>query len=246
MSKPFLILQLRVGDRESDDEFEAILHYGRLTKNEVKRVRMEQGRLPKIKLEDYSGIIVGGGPACVSDDEVKKPAYQKTFEKWLNQLLWQVIEQDFPYLGACFGLGPLCLLLGGKVSKKKYAEGAGPLTVKLTPEAKADPITRGLPNKFRAFAGHKESAQNLPPGAVLLASTDICPIHMIRYKKNIYATQFHPELDTSGIIVRVEVYRNHGYFPAKEADKLIELCQKEDIIQPMKILARFVARYRRE
>ena len=97
--KPFLILQLRPIDLASDNEFEAFLNYSELSKHEVERIRMEKEMIPDINLNDYSGIILGGGPSNVSDDEDKKHTYQKQFELNLNKLLDKVFENDFPFLG---------------------------------------------------------------------------------------------------------------------------------------------------
>ena len=81
---------------------------------------------------------------------------------------------------------------------------------------------KGLPNKFTAYGGHKEACQSLPPGAILLAESQDCPIQMIRMGKNIYGTQFHTELDKDGVILRIKVYKNHGYFSPEDAEKLTE------------------------
>ncbi len=103
--KPFLILQLRPIDLASDSEFEAILKYGGLLDHEAHRVRMEKEGIPKININDYSGIIIGGGPSNVSDSHEQKKAYQKRFEKDLNNLFDTVFEYDFPVLGVCYGIG---------------------------------------------------------------------------------------------------------------------------------------------
>ncbi len=67
MSKPFLILQLRPETEASDSEFEAILRKGGLTSDDVHRIRLDQQDLPAdLRLDDYAGVIVGGGPGCVS------------------------------------------------------------------------------------------------------------------------------------------------------------------------------------
>lgn len=68
---------------------------------------------------------------------------------------------------------------------------------------------------------------------------------MFRLKNNIYATQFHPELDADGLETRIHIYRNHGYFKPEEADKLIKRGHNESITEPMKILQNFVRRYQR-
>lgn len=240
--KPFLILQLRPEDKASDGEFEAFLKAGNLKPNQVHRVRMEREDIPAVNLDDYSGVIVGGGPSNVSS--TNKNSEEIRFEKQLRKLLGKIIERDFPYLGACYGLGILANYLGGKVSTEKYAEPVAATMIELTENAASDPIVGNLPKKFRAVSGHKESCQDLPPGAVLLASTKMCPIHMIRYKNNIYASQFHPELDNEGTALRIRVYRHHGYFKPEEADDLIADVMKETLSVPSMILERFVKRYR--
>lgn len=244
MTKPFLILQLRPEDAASDDELAAFVRFGGLAEHEVHRVRMEKAPIPNINLTDYSGVIVGGGPSNVSDLDEKKSQVQQRFEPQLHQLLDKIIEVDFPYLGACYGLGFLAKHLGGEVAKGRYSEGVGAVTVNLTEEAVNDPLTTGLPKSFRAFGGHKESVQTMPPGAILLAGTKACPVHLIRVKNNVYGVQFHTELDTEGLIVRINTYKHAGYFPPEDADTLIEAARKEDVMEPSKILRRFVDRYR--
>lgn len=240
--KPFLILQLRPEDEASDGEFEAFLKVANLRFDQVHRVRMEKEDVPEISLDDYSGIIVGGGPSNVSN--ANKNSQQRRFEKQLHKLLDQVIKRDFPFLGACYGIGILADHLGGKVSTEKYSEGVGATSIELTDEAHEDPLLQDLPKNFRAFGGHKESCQHLPPMATLLATSKSCPIQMIRVKKNIYATQFHPELDSQGIALRIRVYRNHGYFKPEEADKLIADAMEETVAVPELILKNFATRYR--
>jgi GMP synthase (glutamine-hydrolysing) len=77
-----------------------------------------------------------------------------------------------------------------------------------------------------------------------LASSEACPVQMFRVKSNIYATQFHPEADASGFAVRINIYRNHGYFPPESADQIISAVAKEKLPEAQAILKRFVDRYR--
>ena len=241
--KPFLILQLRPIDLAADNEFSSFLHYGGLKEHEVHRVRMEKERLLKINLDDYSGIILGGGPSNVSDDEDKKNSYQRKFEVELNVLLDKVFETDFPMLGTCYGIGALVKHQGGKVSKENYSEGVGIINIELTEAGKNDKLLKGLPTNFTAYGGHKEACQTLPSNATLLARSNICPIQMVRFGQNIYATQFHTELDEEGIILRLGVYKNHGYFSADELGMLIKEIKKCRVDEPFSILRQFVGKY---
>jgi GMP synthase (glutamine-hydrolysing) len=244
MTKKFLILQARP-DEVADFEFEAFLKYGGLKEEEVQRIRMEVAGIPgDINLDEYSAVIVGGGPFNVSDDEAKKSEEQVRLEKDLSKLLDEIIEKDIPYMGACYGFGALALKQNGEMSKEKYAEDVGALTIELTDEGKIDPLFEGLPEEFRVFAGHKEACDTLPDKAVLLGSSNTCPNHIFRMKKNVYATQFHPELDVLGIKKRIDVYKHHGYFAPEDAQRLKEMAEKESLSIPMEILHRFVEMYK--
>lgn len=241
--KPFLILQLRPEDETADNEFEAFLKYGGLNIQETRRERIEKSGIPGISLDDYAAIIVGGSPFDVSQPDHEKSAIQKQIENDFKHLFDDIVDRDFPFLGACSGNGLLGSYCGATISEK-YCEPVGGVDVRLTEEGERDALLKDLPKHFRAMVGHKEACDETPPGAVLLATSDPCPVQMFRVKNNIYATQFHPEADAEGFIVRINVYKYHGYFPAEDAEALIQTVQIEDTPVPKEILRRFVERYR--
>ncbi|MCA9361770.1 glutamine amidotransferase [Candidatus Kaiserbacteria bacterium] len=240
--KPFLIMQLRPEDETADNEYEAILQRGGLTPKETERIRIEQTGIPELDLSLYSGIIVGGSPFDISTPEAKKSPLQKNIEADFTRLLTQVIERDFPFLGACSGNGLLGNHCGSTISKQ-FGEPVGGVDISLTEAGKADPLLAGLPDTFRVLVGHKEACDTTPPGAVLLASSTTCPVQMFRVGENVYATQFHPEADPSVFIVRINVYRHHDYFEAETAEALIEAVRTEDTPHAHTILRRFIQRF---
>jgi GMP synthase (glutamine-hydrolysing) len=241
--KPFLFLQLRPLDEVSDNEFFTAVEMSGLPASDFVRVRMDQGELPELNLDDYSGMIVGGGPSNACDPIEKQREEQLIFTPWLLKLLDEIVERDFPYLGICYGLGILVNHQGGRVGKERYAESVEALDIIINEEGQKDPILEGLPTSFRAMAGHKESIQEVPDSATILASSELCPVHILRVKNNIYATQFHPELEAVGLEIRVKAYLHLGYFPAEEGDELVRKAYTEKITVPPQILERFVTRY---
>ena len=243
--KPFLILQLRPEDEAADEEYASFLKRGGLAEEEVHRIRLDKERLPALSLDDYSGVIVGGGPGCVSDAPEDKDPLEARIEADILSLMPEIARRDMPYLGCCYGLGILAHHLGGEVSKARYGEPIGAAPCALTEEGKADPLLAGLPESFDALVGHKEAVQALPPGAVHLVSAPDCPMQMIRARQNLYATQFHPEADGRSFATRIGIYRHRGYFPPEEADDLTDRVLATRIEVPARILARFVERYRR-
>ncbi len=244
--KPFLILQLRPETAASDDEFAAILDKGGLSAEETFRIRLDQQPiLEGISLEDYSGVIVGGGPGCVSDSLEEKSETEWKIESAVMGLMPQITSTDFPFLGCCYGIGILAHHLGAEVSKQQFGEPVGAVDCSLTTAGRADPILEGVAERFRAFVGHKEAVQHLPQRCEHLVQSGPCPYQMIRYGENVYATQFHPEADGKSFEVRIQVYRNAGYFPPEDAERLSAMCRAEDIQMPERILRNFVSRYRR-
>jgi GMP synthase (glutamine-hydrolysing) len=237
-------MQLRPEDAASDDELRAIVEYGGLGPDEIRRARLEKTGLPEIDLERLSAIIVGGSPFDVSTPENAKSEIQKQIEAGFMALFDRIVEADFPFLGACSGNGLLGKYCGAPISNR-HAEPVGGADITLTDEGRSDPLLAGFPKTFRVLLGHKEACDEVPSGAVLLASSGTCPVQMFRLKQNVYATQFHPEGDLQGFTIRIDAYRNHGYFPPEAAEELKARIAGEDTPYPKRMLRRFVDRYRR-
>lgn len=245
MPKPFLILQLRPEDEAADDEFAAILRKGRLDAARTRRIRLDQQSLPEgLDLSDVAGVIVGGGPGCVSDAPEDKTEQEARIEAEVLSLMPRITEEDVPFLGCCYGIGILGKHLGGDVDKHAFGEPVGTAACTLTEDASGDPLLGDVPQHFTAFVGHKEALQALPAGCVHLVASPTCPYQMVRFGRNVYATQFHPEADAAGFETRIRIYRHRGYFPPETADDLIAMCRAAEVFAPEQILRNFVQRYR--
>jgi GMP synthase (glutamine-hydrolysing) len=240
--KPFLLLAVRADDAAADNEYESFLACTGLDERDLRRHRLEQGPLGQVDLRDWSGILLGGGPFTASDPEGSKSPVQRRVEADLARLLGTVIGADFPFLGACYGIGALGSHQGATVDRR-YAEPVGAVRVTLTRDGRKDPLLRGLPATFEAFVGHKEAISGLPRHAVLLASSPTCPVQAFRVGSAVYATQFHPELDAAGLCTRIEVYKHAGYFEPAQAGELKARVHRSNVTHPPAILRRFARRY---
>lgn len=216
--KPFLLLGTRDTDEAALGEYTSVLRHTRLSPEALRHVRVESAPLPVIHLEDYSGIIVGGSPFNASD--AVKSTLQERVESELNELLAEVLAQDFPFIGLCYGVGLVTQALGGVVDNT-YAEPIGAVDVTLTDEGRADPVLAGMPDTFAAFTGHKEACLELPESVTLLATGNGAPYQMYRYANNVYVTQFHPELDAIDLEKRMRLYTHAGYFQPEELEELV-------------------------
>ncbi|NKX49947.1 glutamine amidotransferase [Arthrobacter deserti] len=240
--KPFLFLATRPEDTAADEEYAAILRFGALRPAQLRRVRLESGPMPELELGRFSGIILGGSPFTSRDPPAKKSAVQRRVENELSGLLDEVVEADFPFFGACYGISTLGVHQGGAVDRR-FGEPVGDVEIVLADGAGRDPLLTGVPPRFRAFVGHKEGCSRLPRRAELRARSDGCPVQMFRIRRNLYATQFHPELDVEGLVTRIRIYRNAGYFPPQQAEEIIAAVRGASVTVPQLILRNFVARY---
>lgn len=240
---PFLLLSIRE-DAAADDEYAAMMRFAGLDEKGLQTISLTEQPLGSIELDDWSGIILGGGPYNVSDPEETKSATQQRVESELLALIERIVERDFPFLGCCYGVGTLGSVVGATVDRT-YPEPVAAVTIALTDEGRVEPLFADLPDVFDAYGGHKEAATSLPSDVVRLASSTTCPVQAFRVGTNVYATQFHPELDLDGICVRIDVYKHHGYFAPETADTLKSDARQHNIEYPPTILRRFIERYQR-
>lgn len=241
MSKPVLLLQSRPEDDVSDNEYESICRLGGIDPKRVERLRMDRDKLRDIQLHDYSAVIMGGGPANFASPDDEKSEEQKRFEPWLIALMKQIVVLDVPFFGMCLGMGSVAMAHGMQPSFE-YDETLEPIEIELTEDGRRDPLLEGLPDSFMALSGHNEGIGEVPIGTAELANSRNC-VHIIRSGQNVYATQFHPELDLPGLALRVKAYRDHGYFPPEEGDEVLRKATEIDFADSVRVLQNFVKLY---
>lgn len=238
----FVLLASRSDDEVADAEYEAFVDFMGIPAHRLRRIRLEAGPLPALDLDSIAGIIVGGSPFTSSDPVESKSAVQIRVEREIDELLVEVCARDLPFLGACYGVGTLGVHLGGQVDTR-FGEPVGAVPVTLTPEGIADPLLAGLPEVFDAYVGHKEALREVPPGCVLLGSSPTAPVQILRYGRNVYATQFHPELDGDGIVFRLLAYRDEGYYDPAEVEDVVARVRSADVSHARKVLSNFAMIY---
>jgi GMP synthase (glutamine-hydrolysing) len=86
--------------------------------------------------------------------------------------------------------------MGSPVVASRFTGKVGTYEVELTKHGVADPLFAEFPDTFLAHYGHRDIVALRPQEATLLAHGRLCHNAMLRYKKHIYTSQFHPELDS--------------------------------------------------
>jgi GMP synthase (glutamine-hydrolysing) len=225
--KPFLLLATRDHDKAALDEYESVLKHTGLAREDLVHQRVESGPLPEISDGNKSDL-------------------QLRVEADIRSLVDQIVDEDVPFLGLCYGIGTVTVHIGGTVDRT-YGEGLSAPEITLTEAAASDPILAGVPQTFRAFVGHKEACNGTPPGVTLLATGVACPVQMYRVGDNVYVTQFHPELDVNDLEKRMRIYAHAGYFHPDDFDHLLQMAHESGVDGHQHLLMRnFVLRYARD
>lgn len=129
---------------------------------------------------------------------------------WLNEALAtfrDLFEQGKPTFASCWGFQAFARALGGVVVTDLSRAELGTLELSLTEGGLEDPLFKPLGSTFKAQLGHQDIVDRLPAGAVCLASSKKVENEAFMFpEKLIYATQFHPELSKSGLLMRLKIY----------------------------------------
>ena len=147
------------------------------------------GRHPEIKpvLDGYHGLVILGGPMNV--DDVDRYPHLTTE----TRLVQEAIERDMPVLGICLGAQLVARALGARVRPNEGVE-IGWYDVSPTNEGEIDPMLSHFQGTERLFQWHRDTFE-IPDGAVRLATSTTCVNQAFRYQSNVYAFQFHLEVD---------------------------------------------------
>jgi GMP synthase-like glutamine amidotransferase len=162
----------------------------------------QAGNLPAV--DDFDAMIIMGGPMSVHD-EAEFP--------WLRAekaLIAAAIGAGKNVLGICLGAQLIAEVKGGRVYPNPVKEiGFWPVT--WTTEAKMMFPGLGGTEFFygttELFHWHGETF-DLPPGAVLLASSEACVNQAFRLGPNVLGLQFHPEV-TPEIVSEMIKHEGH-------------------------------------
>ena len=132
-------------------------------------------------LENYDSVILSG---------------RKKNEKKINEINSKIIiysiKNNLKLLGICYGAEILALTLGGTIKKiSSLQKGNDTITI-----SKANLISS---DSLDVFESHWFEISKLPSVLVPLADSKNCKYEIIQYeKKQIFGTQFHPEMTQDG------------------------------------------------
>lgn len=238
MPRPFVLLQARPEADARAAELAAMRAASGLG-DRLTALQVDAEPLPRDLVDRVAGVLVGGSPYSISDPEQAKSPGQRLAEAQLTAVAEQALARDRPAFFTCFGIGVVTRVLGGTVDRT-HPEPVSAAESRLTEAGRADPVAGVLPDVFTALTGHKESAPEPPPGAVLLATNTASPVQLYR-AGSVLASQFHPEPTIAGFIERATVYSHHGYFAETELPGIAAVLRGASVTEPPRLLQRFAA-----
>lgn len=171
-------------------------------------------------LAGYDALVVLGGAMDSWDDD----GYP-----WLpatRALLARAVDRGVPVLGVCLGAQLLALATGGHVARGERGPELGLRQVALLPGAADDALAGRLPATVAAPQGHVDAVHELPPDAVVLASSDLYPHQLFRVGSSAWGVQYHPEVTepdfTAWMADDRELLAAQGRTPEEEVAALVD------------------------
>ena len=154
---------------------------------ELVEVRPWAGDELPADLTGYDALVVMGGP---------QQAYDDASAPWLpatKALLKTAVAERVPTLGICLGGQLLAEATGGRVEKGADGMEVGARLVAKRDAAWDDELFGQVPFTPTVVQWHEDAIVDLPPGAVLLASSSRYPHQAFRVGDRAWGLQFHIE-----------------------------------------------------
>lgn len=142
-------------------------------------VKSYKTSIEEIKKINPKGIIFTGGPNSVFDE--KSPHISE-----------EIFSLGIPILGICYGSQLMAYTLGGHVTTIEKMREYGKT---VTEYDNTSLLFDGIPAQGVSWMSHTDHIDKVPDGFKIVSHTSDCPCAaMENTSKQLYATQFHPEV----------------------------------------------------
>ena len=190
------------------------------------------------RVTDHDALVVLGGP---------QQAYDDGSAPWLRatkHLLAAAVEDGVAVLGICLGAQLLAEATGGVVEPGEAGPEVGARLVGKRDIAGADPLVWETPMSWVCVQWHWDAVTELPPAAVLLASSPRYPHQAFRVGERAWGLQFHVEWTADELVAVAAAGREEVLGEGLDPDAVLaraldELPEVAELWQP--VLERFAA-----
>ncbi|MBO1324447.1 type 1 glutamine amidotransferase [Acetobacter sp. TBRC 12305] len=152
-------------------------------------------------LDGYAGIVLSGSPHGAYEDI--------PFIHREHDLIREAAARNIPMLGLCFGHQILASALCGRdqVFRRSSCE-VGFKVLPTSAAASTDPLCADFGESVEMFVWHNDEVRADHPDMTILASSDICPNQIWRYRDaSIWGVQGHPEVGRNDVAAWLEERR---------------------------------------
>lgn len=132
-----------------------------------------------------SAAVLSGSWAMVTDHA----EWSERTAAWIRV----AVAAELPLLGVCYGHQLMAYALGGEVGDNPNGWERGLQQLQANDRCRQDPLLAALPGRFSAWLSHRQSVLTPPPGAQVLAASELEPCQILRYTPQALSVQFHPE-----------------------------------------------------
>lgn len=166
---------------------------------------------------DAAGFIITGASGSITE----RAQWMLDGEAYLRE----VVREEVPVFGICFGHQMLAQALGGEVvTSGKYE--VGTVEVEVLPHEPRDEILRSLGDRFLANGTHRDTVKVLPPDARVLARTAMDEFTAMAIGDTTRSVQFHPEMNGEAmrgyVDARLDVIASYGQDPVEVRAKVVD------------------------
>lgn len=177
--------------------------------------------VPDVVPTGICAVIPMGGSMSATDDEVAP---------WLpaeRSLLADAVNRNIPIFAICLGAQLLAAATDGEVTRADTGE-IGLHSITFNEIAKNDPVFESVTKLFPipVTQWHEDLVSKLPSSATVLASSELCPNQVYRIGDNIYAVQFHPEVD-GDLVQEWEVHADNAFKSSRRSGVAKEIHEAE-------------------
>lgn len=192
-----------------------------------------RGAAPLRGLDEALAVIITGSPLSVTE--------ALPWKDHVCEQLRELVRQDVPVLGICFGHQLLGHALGGRVSSNPNGREIGTVPLHLE---EPDEVF-GAQGRVLVNTTHVDSVVELPPGARVIGRTEQEPNAAVRFAPSAWGVQFHPELDAE--VMRLYLVARRATLLAEGIDVDARERAVEDAPHGSRLIERFLqlARARR-
>ncbi|MAV82581.1 MAG: hypothetical protein CMI90_03845 [Pelagibacteraceae bacterium] len=170
----------------------------------------------QFELKSYQAFMWTGGGGNIYD--------KNKHNKSQIQLCQEILELQKPIWGSCWGMQVLVSALGRKVVKTNIPEFGYSKNIKIINPILNNSIYKNKELVFDAPAHHYDIITEVPNGFEIISENNNCIQSIYSPSKNIFCTQYHPELPYDYIANLMIYWKNNyiNYYTPEDFNNLIK------------------------